>query len=101
PPPSHLSPLSLHDALPIYGRPRNPHKFMGTAIEFDLNAALRQWRESLGQSPHVRPENLDELESHLRDSVASLQTKGLAADEAFLDRKSTRLNSSHDQISYA
>jgi hypothetical protein len=57
---------------------------METAIEFDLNMALRLWREQLSQSPQFRPENLDELESHLRDSMASLQTKGLSAEESFL-----------------
>lgn len=57
---------------------------METAIEFDLNVALRLWREQLSQSPQFRAENLDELESHLRDSMASLQTKGLSAEESFL-----------------
>jgi hypothetical protein len=57
---------------------------METAIEFDLNMALRLWREQLSQSPQFRAENLDELESHLRDSMASLQTKGLSAEESFL-----------------
>src|SRR3979490_1639515 len=57
---------------------------MATAIQFDLNAAFHNWREKLQQSPHFRAENLEELEAHLRDSVTVLQSKGLAADEAFL-----------------
>jgi hypothetical protein len=57
---------------------------MTTSIQFDLNSAYRNWREKLQQSPHFRSENLDELESHLRDSVNVLQTKGLTADEAFM-----------------
>ncbi len=57
---------------------------METSIEFNLNAALRLWRERLAQSPHFRVENLDELESHLRDSVTVLPSKGLSDDEAFL-----------------
>jgi hypothetical protein len=57
---------------------------MAASIEFNLNDAFRLWREQLSQSPHFRPENLDELESHLRDSVTVLQSKGLSADEAFL-----------------
>jgi len=64
--------------------PRNPGKIMATAIPFDLNAAVHNWRERLQQSPHFRAENLEELEAHLRDSVTVLQSKGLAADEAFL-----------------
>lgn len=57
---------------------------MATSIPFDLNIALANWREQLQQSPHFRAENLDELESHLRDSVTVLQSKGLTADEAFM-----------------
>jgi len=57
---------------------------MATPIQFDLNLAFQNWRENLQQSPHLRAENLDELESHLRDSVKVLQTKGLTADEAFM-----------------
>ena len=57
---------------------------METAIEFDLNTAVRLWREHLGQSPQLRPENLDELEAHLRDSMSALQGKGLSVEESFL-----------------
>ena len=57
---------------------------MANAIPFDLNTAFNNWREKLRQSPHFRAENLEELEAHLRDSVTVLQSKGLAADEAFL-----------------
>lgn len=63
---------------------RNPHQIMATSIPFDLNIALANWREQLRQSPHFRAENLDELESHLRDSLTVLQSKGLTADEAFM-----------------
>jgi len=56
---------------------------METRIPFDLNGAIQQWRENLGHSPAFRHESLDELESHMRDSVAKLQTQGLAPDEAF------------------
>ena len=57
---------------------------METTTSFDLNRAIQQWRENLGQSPAFQRENLNELESHLRDSVAVLQTCGLSAEEAFL-----------------
>ena len=65
-------------------RPRNPHKNMENISEFDLNIALRHWLERLGQSPQVKAENLKELESHVRDSVVQLQTKGLSSEESFL-----------------
>ena len=55
-----------------------------TPTPFDLNRAVQQWRDNLEQSPAFRRDNLEELETHLRDSVAYLQQRGLAADEAFL-----------------
>jgi hypothetical protein len=57
---------------------------METTTPFDLNRAIEQWRGSLEQSPAFRRENLDELETHLRDSVAVLQPRGLSEEEAFL-----------------
>jgi hypothetical protein len=57
---------------------------MNKPSKFDLNAAIRQWRDSLGRSPQFRAENLDELEAHLRDSVSTLQGGGLSDEEAFL-----------------
>ena len=57
---------------------------METTTPFDLNCAIQHWRESLNQSPAFRRENLDELETHLRDSIANLQSRGLSEEEAFL-----------------
>jgi hypothetical protein len=57
---------------------------MENQTAFDLNHSIQQWRENLGQSPAFRSENLNELESHLRDSIATLQAKGLSAEEAFI-----------------
>jgi hypothetical protein len=56
---------------------------METTTPFDLNCAIQRWRENLTQSPALRSENLNELESHLRDSIATLQTRGLSSEEAF------------------
>ena len=57
---------------------------METTTPFDLNLTIQRWRENLAQSPAFRSENLNELESHLRDSIATLQTRGLSVEEAFL-----------------
>src|SRR6185312_3597451 len=65
-------------------RSRNTLEIMEDQTAFDLNLAIRLLRENLAQSPALRTENLNELESHLRDSVAALQTRGLATEEAFL-----------------
>ena len=64
-------------------RPQDPNKNMENPSEFDLNTALRCWLEALAQSPHFRKENVAELESHLRDSVAQLQGTGLSLEESF------------------
>jgi hypothetical protein len=45
---------------------------------------MQNWRENLAQSPAFRRENINELESHLRDCVAILRAAGLSEDEAFL-----------------
>src|SRR2546428_3956472 len=70
--------LSLHDALPICTR-----------------RAARGWRDrtARGRSRSIA----------LRSDGACQTASGSAppATETRLDRKSTRLNSSHDQISYA
>lgn len=57
---------------------------METTTPFELNLAIQLWRENLGHSPAFRSENLDELESHLRDSVATLEGRGLSTEEAFV-----------------
>jgi hypothetical protein len=57
---------------------------MENVSQFDLNSALQLWLERLGQSPQVKAENLKELESHVRDSMAQLQTKGLSSEESFV-----------------
>ncbi len=64
--------------------PRNDDKDMENQTEFDLSTAIQQWRECLKQSPQFRAENLDELETHLHDSTATLRGKGLSDQEAFL-----------------
>jgi hypothetical protein len=64
-------------------RPFNPHQAVAPATEFDLSDAVRRWREGLSGSPALRADDLDELETHLRDSMASLETGGLSTREAF------------------
>lgn len=64
-------------------RSRHTHKIMETANPFNLNQAILDWRKALADAPAIRRGDLDELESHLRDSVASLEAAGLAPHEAF------------------
>src|SRR5690606_40817847 len=73
---TEIYPLSLHDALPIFARPLSPD-----------GEPRRRARSRRGAVPHlVRRRYVgDDLER----------------DHGNLDRKSTRLNSSHVKISYA
>jgi hypothetical protein len=63
--------------------PRHAHEALEGTAAFDVSAAVRQWREGLSESSAFRPGDLEELESHLRDAVASLESAGLSAHEAF------------------
>jgi hypothetical protein len=49
----------------------------------NLEQLLQDWREELAQSPTLKPENVEELELHLRDSIGALQAVGLSETEAF------------------
>src|SRR2546430_12420368 len=75
--------LSLHDALPIS---------FASALD-----AFAEVEDQVGAARHLEPAH---VVSHrdLADLVAGAHS---AEDRADLDRKSTRLNSSHSQISYA
>lgn len=57
---------------------------MENLSQFDLNFAIQRWRRALTQSPAMQGEDLDELESHLRDAVGDLKTRGLSEEEAAL-----------------
>ena len=57
---------------------------MNDQTAFDLDRAIQNWREELKKSPAFRDENLNEMESHLRDSIAKLQERGLSTEEAFI-----------------
>src|SRR5206468_5201344 len=100
PPTTALYTLSLHDALPISAstgpeHPRDLEQQRGQvgymlgheAQHRDVERPIGQW-----QRPRQRMAN------EPRATAAQLRRSAL---EHRLDRKSTRLNSSHDQISYA
>jgi hypothetical protein len=57
---------------------------MENSTSFDLNKAIDRWRQQQSQSGTLNRSDLDELESHLRDSVGNLESGGLAAEEAWL-----------------
>jgi len=51
---------------------------------FELDVAIKLWRADLLTREAIRPGDLDELESHLRESTASLWEHGLSEEESFL-----------------
>ena len=57
---------------------------MGEKTMFILNEQIGKWRESLAQSQTLGTADIDELESHLRQEIESLQRLNLSDEEAFL-----------------
>src|SRR5207244_12997113 len=98
--PPHRSPLSLHDALPIWGRFRS---FLRTVCAHFL-ANRRDWE-------HTRKRGggrtILSIAAGAEGQYARELADGLTPERIFdrswalTDRKSTRLNSSHQIISYA
>src|SRR5437867_6097612 len=89
PPPSELSTLSLHDALPI---------FVGSLLRppdlLEARAAVESGRLSAREFKRIEDRAVDE-------AVRLQEAAGLDVVTDGEDRKSTRLNSSHRTNSYA
>jgi hypothetical protein len=49
-----------------------------------LEVQIEQWRSYLGRRRAIHPVDVEELEDHLRDRIATLVDAGLSPDEAFL-----------------
>src|SRR5206468_12376025 len=95
------STLSLHDALPIFLQGKKlPENLRAPTVGFaelakDALAYSKAHKRSYGDDV-IRMEKL--LAGFRGRAAESITPREL---ERHLDRKSTRLNSSHDQISYA
>src|SRR5206468_12778773 len=90
PAPSEIYTLSLHDALPILDDPGVGGPDRGLADPVRVSA----------QASH-RPAAAAARAARRRRGVRSCRDLPRAGLPRVPDRKSTRLNSSHDQISYA
>src|SRR5205814_10386737 len=88
--------LSLHDALPIYGR--------ADAHLFDIgasDAARLAAGDGADKGAHIIRERLAGKARFADAGMHDARLLGAELDLPALDRKSTRLNSSHLGISYA
>src|SRR5205085_11711304 len=96
PPPTHTYTLSLHDALPICRRDHHLHH-----VDRDCEAyALRATRAR--EDRRVETDEASRQIHQRTPRIAGIDRR-IGLDEELIvgDRKSTRLNSSHSQISYA
>ncbi len=57
---------------------------MEKRTDFDLNERILNWRESLGDRAGINESDIDELESHLRETIDALLKAELSQEEAFL-----------------
>jgi hypothetical protein len=64
-------------------RAHSSNQIMESSTLFDLNETIRRWRERLISLRAFGADDLEELENHLRESVAELQAGGLSLEEAF------------------
>src|SRR5205085_11604376 len=94
--PLEISTLSLHDALPIFALLQGRYAEAEDLTEKAYSLGERSEAENAAQFFGVQTFLRYREQGRLRDLEPSVQ-----AFAARLDRKSTRLNSSHSQISYA
>src|SRR5690606_40821095 len=93
-----IYPPSLHDALPIYFV-RRPHALVVAGL---LIMALGVWAAGSGELPTgAKPSTAAEARLAPVLQAPRPSDRQVAKVVVALDRKSTRLNSSHVKISYA
>src|SRR5206468_10508859 len=93
-PPTQIYTLSLHDALPIFWK---AHRAVQDCTMIDWDDIRYFLAVARGGSVRAAAQGLGVNHSTVLRRIAQLEER-LGAQ---IDRKSTRLNSSHDQISYA
>src|SRR5699024_12848435 len=88
--------LSLHDALPIYTQ--NIHEFVND-VEKATDGDLKINVHSAGSL--IKHQEIKNAVRSKQVEIGEFIISNLANEHPILDRKSTRLNSSHVSISYA
>jgi hypothetical protein len=64
-------------------RSQYPGQIMETQTRYDLNTAIENWRAEFAASANLTAEVRRELETHLRDTIAGFQQRGLNDEESF------------------
>lgn len=64
-------------------RSQHLEQIMENQTRFNLSAAVENWRQELAAQSNLTAEVRRELETHLLDSVAQFQQRGLNEDESF------------------
>src|SRR5699024_12700094 len=92
---SHIYILSLHDALPIWRVPDE----LNEAVVYRI---ARAWAAFIGAGRVCMGRDIRPTSDAFADAFAEgLADSGVDVVDLGIDRKSTRLNSSHVSISYA
>src|SRR5206468_11414091 len=99
PSPTDIYTLSLHDALPISSHRRTRGRILHVGRRVPAGTGSR--RAVGAKCDGVRGSACAEVEGSRRTRDADGDTLAERRIRELQDRKSTRLNSSHDQISYA
>lgn len=60
---------------------------MENRTNFDLNKSIEIWKSELSKNSKMTLDNINELESHLRDEINELQQLGLSIEESLLIAK--------------
>lgn len=68
---------------------------MENRTNFDLNKNIEIWKSELSKNSKLTFDNINELESHLRDGINELQLLGLSIEESLLIAK-TRIGNVED-----
>jgi len=76
---------------------------MRRPYRFDLEKAISSWRAFLSRQPGLDTEDLDELETHLRDDIEQRRVAGHSEEEAFRKARSklgtiTDITGSYDMV---
>lgn len=58
-------------------------QIMENTTRFDLDAAIKSWRQEINGELQLTAENCRELDAHLTDTIRELQKRGLSDEESF------------------